>query len=377
MNYSLYLSTKKTNSSGLTPIYAHVGPDKKERSSKVWVEEIYYDRTYKRVKPEHPLAKELNEKLTQFEALLSKCKTLSEFDDACNPVSLEEQKSPTLIECLWHLYEVIAEDKTLAKCTLDSYKNRCKNIESWLHSIEKTHIRIVHFDKYYAEKFYMYMIQKGDSVAHIANHLKFIRRAVTYASEVFGTRKTSVYSFKVKSDKKAQIYLRPEEVNRIKNKVIYNTSLRKVRDLFLMQCYTGFSYIDLMRFTEVLIEQHNGILFIKYTRKKTGNTGLLPVLPEAGTIISKYGGQLPRMSNQSYNRLLKELAGLCEIELNLTTHVGRKTFGSLMLNRGASMETTTKMLGKTNVRETEKIYAEIHHTRIISELPMLRQASLF
>ena len=111
--------------------------------------------------------------------------------------------------------------------------------------------------------------------------------------------------------------------------------------------------------------------------KKTDNVGLLSVIAEANQILLKYNNQIPQISNQSYNRFLKELAGLCDIDVNLTTHVGRKTFGSLILNRGASMETTTKMLRKTNVREVEKIYAEIHHARIIAELPLLRQASLF
>lgn len=381
MKYHLYLSTKKTNQNGLTPIYAHVGAEKKERSSKVWVDANFWDRDFKRVKLEHPNAKELNEKLTNFEAILSKASTITEIDDALNPDLLihePDHPQPTLVECLNLLYEQIAENKSLDPSTLSSYKNRCKNIVTWLNLINKIDLKIEQFDRLYAERFYNYMIdEKGDSAAHVSNHLKFIRRAVTFANENLHTNKTNVYSFKVKKGRSEQVYLKPAQVNAIKNKVIYNPTLKKVRDLFLLQCYTGFSYVDLMRYNEAVLEQHMGLWFIRYRRKKTDNVGLLPVIAEANQILLKYNNQLPQISNQSYNRFLKELAGLCDIDVNLTTHVGRKTFGSLMLNRGASMETTTKMLGKTNVRETERIYAEIHHARIVAELPELIQPRLF
>ena len=82
-------------------------------------------------------------------------------------------------------------------------------------------------------------------------------------------------------------------------------------------------------------------------------------------IIEKYkdqrvGGRLlPVISNQKMNEYLKEIAVLCNINKNLTTHTARHTFATTVtLTEDVPIETVSKMLGHTNITTTQ-IYAKI------------------
>ena len=58
------------------------------------------------------------------------------------------------------------------------------------------------------------------------------------------------------------------------------------------------------------------------------------------------------------NEYLKEIAALCGINERLTTHCGRHSFSTLMLTKGISIESVSKMLGHTNITTTQ-IYAKV------------------
>ena len=64
------------------------------------------------------------------------------------------------------------------------------------------------------------------------------------------------------------------------------------------------------------------------------------------------------MCNQKMNSYLKEIADFCGIKKNLTTHVARHTFATMMLTLGADLYTVSKLLGHTSVRMTQ-VYAKI------------------
>ncbi len=377
MNYNLFLSTKRTNKKGLTPIYAKVGPTKSERSTHIWIDAKHWDSVYKRVNPDSPNAKHINTELSKFEAIIANASTLSEIDYALNPLHTVQLTKPTVIEVMEKIYQDFVNDTTITSGTLRNYRNRIKSITAWLNSRKQPRLCIESLDKVMAESFSKWMLERGKSASYIDNHIKLMKRMVEYAHVTFKTEKTTISLFTIRQTKAKQIYLVNDQLAKLHKTIIQNQTLQRIRDMFLLQCYTGMAYADLMKFNRGLVTTYNNIEFLRYNRKKTGNTGLLPLLPEAKKIIEKYDYNIPHITNECYNRFLKELAMLCDIDVKLTSHVGRKTFGSLMLNRGASMESTTKMLGKTNVREVEQIYAEVHHQRLILEMPELRQIALF
>jgi len=120
------------------------------------------------------------------------------------------------------------------------------------------------------------------------------------------------------------------ELNRIMQKDFEIERLELVRDVFIFQCYTGLAFIDVYNLRpEHLMEDNNGNLWIMKSREKTKNMCNIPLLSIPKLILDKYrdnpycqdkGVLLPVLCNQKLNSYLKEIADLCGIKKNVTTH---------------------------------------------------------
>ena len=85
------------------------------------------------------------------------------------------------------------------------------------------------------------------------------------------------------------------------------------------------------------------------------------------------GVLLPVLSNQKMNAYLKEVADLCGITKNLTTHCARHTFATTVtLANNISMESVSKMLGHSSLSMTKK-YARILDSTIGKEMNQLAE----
>jgi site-specific recombinase XerD len=78
-------------------------------------------------------------------------------------------------------------------------------------------------------------------------------------------------------------------------------------------------------------------------------------------------------SNVKFNAYLKEVADLCQIEKNLTTHLARHTFATTVtLNNDVPMETVSKMLGHKNIKTTQ-IYAKVLDKKVGADMKALEE----
>ncbi len=87
-------------------------------------------------------------------------------------------------------------------------------------------------------------------------------------------------------------------------------------------------------------------------RRKTNIPSRIPLLPVSQKILNEYkdhpqcvnsGKLLPVLSNQKYNSYLKELADICGISKNLTTHTARHTFATTVtLSNGVQLKVFQK-----------------------------------
>jgi integrase len=129
------------------------------------------------------------------------------------------------------------------------------------------------------------------------------------------------------TEESENIYLNEEELKRLWELDLSNKSrLERVRDLFLVGCFTGCRFSDIEQIKPKVIE--NGMINIK--QKKTGAKVVIPVHPVVKSILEKHDGELPRIiSNQKFNRYLKEVAEMAEIndkvEKSITIGIERKT----------------------------------------------------
>ena len=128
-------------------------------------------------------------------------------------------------------------------------------------------------------------------------------------------------------------------------------------DLFIFQMFTGLSYSDTQIFDISQYRQIDGKWLHVGQRVKTGVPYVSQLLPPVVEMLERNGWQVPKMNNQRYNQMLKAIGMVIGIE-NLHSHMGRHTFGTWMLSQGAKIENVSRMLGHTNIRQTQR-YAKV------------------
>lgn len=143
------------------------------------------------------------------------------------------------------------------------------------------------------------------------------------------------------------------------------------RDMFIFQCYTGMAYADMMAFRLDKCRKNGDVLTYSAQRVKTGVWFYIQVLPKALAIAEKYGGSIPDVCNEVYNRKLKDIAKMAGITKKLTTHVGRHTFATWALRNGVPIERLAKMLGHTKITQTQR-YAKVLAADVYAEFEKLK-----
>lgn len=133
--------------------------------------------------------------------------------------------------------------------------------------------------------------------------------------------------------------------------------LDKARDLFVFQMYTGLSYADMQNFKIKNYHQENGVWIYNGNRKKTGEMYVSQLLKPAVEVLRKHRWKIPKISNQKYNNYLKEIGSMIGVP-DLHSHMGRSSFATLMLSKGCRIQNVAKMLGHTNIKQTQR-YANV------------------
>ena len=128
-------------------------------------------------------------------------------------------------------------------------------------------------------------------------------------------------------------------------------------DLFIFQMFTGLSYSDTQIFDISQYRQIDGKWLHVGQRVKTGVPYVSQLLPPVVEMLERNGWQVPKMNNQRYNQMLKAIGMVIGIE-NLHSHMGRHTFATYMLSNGAKIENVSRMLGHTNITQTQR-YAKV------------------
>jgi hypothetical protein len=160
-------------------------------------------------------------------------------------------------------------------------------------------------------------------------------------------------------------YLTEPELSAVTNLDLSDTPrLAKVRDLFVFLCWTGIRFGD----SQAIGPDHRHGDQLRFTTGKNRASVVVPMIPEALRIWEVYNGTLPRISNQKANKFLAEVLQRAGIDAPVTTvrfrgteklettepkyaaigmHGAKRTFISLSLSRGVSLEVLAKLTGNT------------------------------
>lgn len=141
------------------------------------------------------------------------------------------------------------------------------------------------------------------------------------------------------------------------------------RDLFVFQMYTGLGYADTQQFDLGEYREIDGQWRFIGERVKTGVPYVSMLLPPVVDMLKRNGWKVPKMNNQRYNQMLKAI-GMCIGIEKLHSHMGRHTFATWMLSNDAKIENVSRMLGHTNITQTQR-YAKVLAKDVYDDFEMI------
>lgn len=180
-------------------------------------------------------------------------------------------------------------------------------------------------------------------------------------------------------------YLLEDEVQRIMDlKLKAGSHLDIARDIFFMECRTGLRISDLL---QLRWEAYDGV-FIRLQMQKTKRPVEVPVTRGVQRVLEKYRTlfssdrsyifpilETSRTQKQDFaqartlvyatgriNIAIKRLANLAGISKQLSSHIGRHTFATMLISKGASIYDVKELLGHQDIKVTQ-VYAHLLDSR--------------
>ncbi len=220
---------------------------------------------------------------------------------------------------------------------------------------------------------------KGLSQNTVYKHHQHINRFIRLADQKeLYSGKNPYTHFKVKKELSNRINLSLSELQRLEGLTIGVSypELILIRDMFLFSCYTGlrFSDVDTLEYSH-LVDSNDGLCIVKKMEKVPKPVTLPLTLLFEGKpflILQKYlkegkGKVFPSVSNQHANRSLKILAGMANVDMRLTFHISRHTFGSMLAEITQNPYLIMDLMGHGDIK-TSMIYIHRSQERINKQL---------
>ena len=178
----------------------------------------------------------------------------------------------------------------------------------------------------------------------------YVREAITFGHI---SKDNNPYDgFKMKRDRSVKhAFLTIEELDRWRKITLPTADIEKARDMFVFCAFTGVAFADMKNFNPDNIYTDNGGLRYDGERVKTGEKFHITIFKPVQEILKKYNG-VPLMDAHVYNRYLKDIACLCYITKNITTHCARVTGACYMLAKGVPLKYIQEFLGHKTIRQT-------------------------
>lgn len=275
--------------------------------------------------------------------------------------------------------------KGFTQGTLQRYNACRQHIENYLafRGIAKD-IPVKDVDYEFITGFDYYLRSEKDcahntSQKYIVNFKKIIR--IAHANQWI--EKDPFFHWKGNWKSSEREFLTDKELQEMAEHEFDISRLDLVRDTFVFCCYTGLAFADVKKLSSNhIVINISGKKWIKTKRQKTQSLSSIPLLEIPEAILEKYAdhpyvkegkGLLPVLTNQKSNSYLKEIADVCGIKKNLTTHLARHTFATTVtLSKGVPIESVGKMLGHRSLKTTQ-IYAKVLDEKVGRDMEILEQ----
>jgi site-specific recombinase XerD len=282
------------------------------------------------------------------------------------------------IPSLLNFIEIYIEESSRIKNpnTVKTYVTTFRHLKAYA-KLRNTYLDFSSIDLAFYNNFLNYLMND----AHLSNntigkHIQVFKTFLNEATERGFNKKLEFRGRKFKriNESVESIYLNKNEIDRLLALDFTDKpNLERVRDLFIIGCYTGLRYSDFTKIKPENIKIENDNTYISMITQKTYTKVVIPLNPLVVNILNKYNGFIPKpLSNQKMNKYLKiigQIAGIDDqVQISRTTsgiranntipkyqliktHTCRKSFASNAFLSGVPSLAIMKITGHSTEKQ--------------------------
>lgn len=300
------------------------------------------------------------------------------------------------INAIHWLRDAITNDKTIktsgerkGASTMEMYQGQLKSFDTFLKETDKGAIGFEEINLALIKEYETYLfnktVKKGKTTSTntVANKcvqlIGIIKRAEPYNLIDIHESKLDRYTKpKSRQGNENEIYLSEEDINKIYSLKLSGKE-EVVRDLFVLQCWTGQRFSDIQSLNKGIIKHTSNGQVLEIVQTKKTHRVTIPLFPITTEILRKYNFNLPTTAKNTTLSYLKKIglkAGLTEEHIVtedrggkvtnsikqrwelIGTHTARRSYISNMLKRGYDSHLLMKITGHTT-EEAFKRYVKV------------------
>ncbi|TAL68569.1 MAG: site-specific integrase [Bacteroidetes bacterium] len=375
---------------------------------KIQTEEKFWDYKKQRFKPSYRYALEYNSKLEKTKRFLDDYYVAN----TVNNKSIDKEKLKEALQSflegksnlkkvanktfLEHFKDYINDSKSgkrltitgkpVTASTLKSYNVTYNHLNNFVSS-KKYDLSFDNINEEFYTGFVKYLSKKGltnNGQSYIIKVIKSFMHSTLDKELHHNTKFIKILRKNI--DETTLIALSADELTKIEKLDNLSNSYDKIRDCFLVQVYTGLRYSDLTNLKPENINLKEKIITL-YTIK-TQDPLIIPISNRLEQILIRYDKKLLLCSNQKYNKFIKEICRIAEIDTPIqitkyigkvridetkpkyeliSSHTGRRTFITLTLKKGILPEMVMKVSGH-KTRSSFQKYVRITQEEAVNQV---------
>lgn len=257
--------------------------------------------------------------------------------------------------------------------TIKRYRDALKNVEQFSPGTSMEDIDLSWINKYES-----WMKDRGNSDSTVWSRMKFLRMLFNEAikRDLLKPWQTPFKNYEIPELRSRTDVLRFSEMEELLFYKFEDPKLRKARDFFMLSCYTGLRYGDMIRLTSDNIRVINGETWLTI---KTHKTGILVQIPLSIIFYGRAMDILRRYKciedivdykwNSTINYLIRDMLQISHIggSQRITVHTARRSCLTGLADFGVNVYTIQRIAGHARITTTQK-YIQMSTATIEADL---------
>jgi len=269
---------------------------------------------------------------------------------------------------------------THAQKTYYRYGNAYNVIRDFLkYKYDVDDIEFSKINKQFMEDYHFYLLTVRNFATYsIQNYVRFLKHTIERAVNKEIIYRNPVRKYYADGRKSSRRWISREDLSTIMAKPHPKKNVNKVRNLFILSCFTGLAYADIynLKWSDIHTDK-NGYKWIFKDRTKTTTECYIPLLDIPLSIIENFKGEkntdkvFDFFCYTTMNTHLKTLKDFYGLKKELTYHVARHTWATtICLSNSVPIETLSRTMGHRSIKTTQ-IYAEVTNMKMDEDMKLL------